>query len=79
MTSVEAKLNQLLDENAALTRIITQLKQALRQARLLMKQTELEERIQNLPMESRERLRKAFPDTDLNGLRQAIHVEEKRQ
>jgi hypothetical protein len=77
MTSIEAKYNQLLDENAALQRIIASLKASLVEARRLVAQTELEERIQDLPPEARERLRKAFPGSDLAGSKQAINIERR--
>lgn len=77
MTSLETRVHELTDENAALSRIITQLKAALREERLFTAQTELEYRIRELPEESRERLRKAFPNVHLAGLREAINVESK--
>jgi hypothetical protein len=78
MTSIETKYNQLIDENAALLRIIASLKTEVRRLRLREAQVELEERIKDLPFEARERLRKAFPDIDVGGLKQAVKCEQRQ-
>jgi len=70
MLSIEVQLNQALAENQ-------QLKNTLHQERLLHAQVTLEERIQALSPASQERLRKAFPGTDLGGLKQAANVERR--
>ena len=75
--SLEAKYNQLLDEKETLLRVIRQLKATVHKQHLLMVQVELEERIKDLPAASQERLSKAFPGTDLGGLKQAIKAEKR--
>lgn len=80
MTSIEAKYNQLVDENAALTRIITQLKAALHQSQIghatIKRQQLLKE--SGLPEQSCERLNRAFAlSTDNAGLKQAINTERR--
>lgn len=75
--SIEAQLNEALETIKSYERIISQLKNALRQERLLKAQVALEERIKDLPTDAKERLRKAFPTTDLNGLKQAVGIEKK--
>jgi len=77
--SLEIKINQLSDENAALTRIIAQLRTEVHRLRLLHSQIELEERIASLPVASQQRLRAAFPGTDLGGLKQAVNAERRLQ
>lgn len=71
MKSVETQLNEALEQNTILKRVI-------HQQHLLRAQVELEERIAALPTDAKERLRKAFPGTDLAGLKQAIKVEQRR-
>ena len=78
MTSIETKVHELADDNEALTRIITQLKVEIHRLRLRDAQTQLEERIAALPTASQERLRTAFPGTDLGGLKQAVTTERKQ-
>ena len=77
MTSIESQLNAALATIKQHEATITSLKDALHQERLLKVQVELEERIKDLPVASQERLRKAFPTTDLGGLKQAIGVERR--
>lgn len=78
MLSIEARLHQALETINFYERLITSLREALRQYRLLDAQIRLEERIAALPTTSQERLRAAFPGQDLAGLREAINVERKR-
>ena len=54
---------------------VASLKQALHQERVLRQQCNLEKEIQHLPLEARDRLRRAFPGVDLGGLRSAVRVE----
>jgi hypothetical protein len=77
MTSIEGKLNQALDNVAYLERQNAGLRRALRQERVFKAQVELEERIAALPTDAKERLRKAFPDTNLGGLKEAINCEKR--
>lgn len=70
MESIESKFNRVVAENG-------QLKEALRQERVLKAQVELETKIAGLPPDAKERLRKAFPGADLGGLKQAINVEKR--
>lgn len=80
MTSIEAKYNQLLTENATSARIITQLKAALHQAQIARAATERKYilRDANLPFPCVERLEKAFAtSTDNAGLKQAINCEKR--
>lgn len=77
MQSIEVKLHEALDTIAHHEREIISLRGELHQARLLVAQVELEERIHHLPFESRERLRRAFSNTDLGGLKQAVRIEER--
>jgi hypothetical protein len=78
MISVEARLNEALSTISHHENVIVTLKEELHQARLLLAQVELEGRITNLPLESRERLRKAFPGTHMGGLKQAVKIEKRR-
>jgi hypothetical protein len=77
MLSIEAQLNQALETIKFYERQITTLKEALCQRRLLEAQVELETRIASLPTDAKERLRTAFPNTDLGGLKQAINIERR--
>ncbi len=77
MLSLETQLNQAFERIGQLTGENIELKNALHQERLLHAQVTLEERIEKLSPASQERLRKAFPGTDLGGLRQAINVERR--
>jgi hypothetical protein len=77
MMSVEARLNEALATISHRENVIVSLKEELRQARLLIAQIELEGRIVALPTEAKQRLRKAFPGTDLGGLKQAVKVEKR--
>lgn len=77
MQSVEAKYNQALETLNFYERVITTLRSELTQLRTFKAQVELEERIALLPTDAKERLRQAFPGTDLGGLRQAVRVEQR--
>ena len=77
MMSVEAKLNEALATITHHENVIVTLKGELHQAKLFVAQVELEGRIANLPIESQERLRKAFPGFVLDGLKQAVNVEKR--
>jgi hypothetical protein len=81
MVSIETKYNQLLDENAFLTRTIQQLKVALHQMQIERAATERANTLSEamLPASSIDRLNKAFAtSTDNAGLRQAINVERRQ-
>ena len=75
--SIEARLNQTIEQVNFYERVITSLRNELLQYRLLDAQIELEQRIASLPTDAKERLRKAFPGVDLGGLKQAINVEKR--
>jgi hypothetical protein len=75
MKSLEMQLNEERENVKCFERINSELKTEIHRLRLLMAQTELEERIQKLPTEGKERLRKAFPGTDIGGLKEAVNVE----
>lgn len=80
MISVETKYNQLVDENAALTRTITALKTALHQSQVDHARTKrlwiLKE--SGLSEQSYERLNRAFAASTNNaGLKEAINVEKR--
>ena len=77
MTSIEVRLNEALANIQHRENAIVTLKEELHQARLLIVQIELEERIAFLPTDAKERLRKAFPNTDLGGLKQAVNIEKR--
>jgi hypothetical protein len=77
MISIEARLNEALTTITHRENVIVSLKEELRQARMLIAQIELEGRIASLPTDAKERLRKAFPGTDLGGLKQAVNVEKR--
>jgi hypothetical protein len=76
--SIEAKYNQILDENAFLTRTIKQLKLALHQMQIDKAATERANTLSEamLPQSSIDRLNEAFAtSTDNAGLKQAINAE----
>lgn len=80
MTSVETKYNQLLDENAALTRTVTALKAALHQERINHATTKRQFTLKEagLSAQSCERLNRAFAtSTDNTGLKEAINCERR--
>ena len=77
MISIEVRLNEALATIQHHENVIITLQEALRQERLLKAQVELETRIADLPSDAKERLRKAFPNVDLGGLRQAVKVEKR--
>jgi len=77
MISIEVRLNEALTTIRHHENVIITLQEALRQERLLKAQVELETRIVDLPSDAKERLRKAFPNVDLGGLRQAVKVEKR--
>lgn len=76
MKSVETQLNEALDEVAFYKRINGELRTEIHRLRLRDAQTQLEERIAALPTDAKERLRAAFPGTDVGGLKQAVRVEK---
>jgi hypothetical protein len=78
MVSLDTKLNEALAQLQHHENVIVTLKGELHKARLFVAQVELEGRIATLPTESKERLRKAFPGTDMGGLKQAVNVEKRR-
>ena len=77
MISIEVQLHEALATIKHHENVIVTLKGELHQERLLKKQVELEGCIRNLPPDAKERLRKAFPNCDLGGLRQAVNVEKR--
>lgn len=80
MMSLEAKYNQLLDENAALLRVISQLKTALHETQIKVAATERANILREamLPIPSIDRLNRAFAtSTDNAGLKQAINCEHR--
>jgi hypothetical protein len=80
MTSIEAKLNQVVDENSALGRILKQLREALHQERVAHAATHRKYilRDSQLPAPCVKRLEAAFAQsTDNSGLKEAINVELK--
>jgi hypothetical protein len=80
MTSIEVTVNQLTEENAALTRIITQLKVALHQAQVAHATTKRQHILMGsgLSEQSCERLNRAFCNsTDNGGLKEAINCERR--
>ena len=74
---MEAKLNQALETINFYERQIVSLREELLNYRLLDAQVKLEQRIAALPASAQERLRKAFPGTDLGGLKQAVNIEKR--
>ena len=80
MESIEVKYNSLLSENAALTRIVRQLKTALHQAQIDHAATKRQHILMGsgLSEQSRERLNAAFnQSTDNSGLKEAVKVEKR--
>lgn len=75
MQSLEVQLNQALAKIEFYESLVVSLRSQIHQDHLKQAQVELEERIVKLPPDAKERLRKAFPSTDLGGLRQAIKAE----
>jgi hypothetical protein len=78
--SIETKYNQLVDENAMLTRTIAALKTALHQAQIHNATAERRHilYLSGLPQASVDRLHVAFAkSTDNAGLREAINVEKR--
>lgn len=69
--------------NAALAKVqfyedlVVKLRSQIRLHKLVKAQVELEERIANLPPDAKQRLREAFPSTDIAGLKEAINVERR--
>jgi hypothetical protein len=80
MTSLEVKVNQLVEENAALSRIVTQLKVALHQSQVDHATTKRQYILMGsgLSEQSCERLNRAFGNsTDNGGLKEAINCERR--
>jgi len=78
MESLESKYNRALDDIAFWKRIVSELKVETHRLRLLIAQTEVEERIQKLQPAAADRLRKIFNSTDVGGLRAAVKVEGRK-
>lgn len=75
--SVEAKLNEALEQINFYERVITSLRTQPHQEHLLKAQVELESKIATLPTEAKERLRQALPGVVLDGLKQAVNIEKR--
>jgi CHASE3 domain sensor protein len=78
MVSLEMQLNEERETVKCFERINSELKTEIHRLRLLIAQTELEERIQKLPQAAQERLRTAFPGTNIGGLKQAVNIEKRK-
>ena len=75
--SLEVRLNSALDEIAFYKRVNGELRTEIHRLRLRDAQVNLEERITNLPEDAKQRLRVAFPGTDIGGLKQAVKAEQR--